>query len=169
MALAFALAWPPASAAHLFRANGQWTFRYFSRPYEAGFDAYMCDDNPAYYEDPFNVIFWQYGEGYRMNDHVHNDTTWDHYPGHIPRNQQIICGDIDSQPGNYRYHRHSDFDDFADPPADPVHAITAGSGLHLIRIRRGGTSGPQWTPITRTFRGGQSRTSSADGRMPSGP
>lgn len=98
----------PDAAAHLTHSNGLWTYRYFSRgPGNAGNDCYWGTGSV----DPLNVIFYQYGEGNRMNGHVHNESHWHHYMGWAPRTSQMICGDSDASPGDYALNIYQEFDD----------------------------------------------------------
>ena len=72
-----------------------------------------CDsDDSAYWIDPFNVIFWAYGEGNRMADHADRDTAWGRPPYST---EQTICGDTDESPGNYYLRMYLNFDHLSRP------------------------------------------------------
>jgi hypothetical protein len=98
----------PQAAGHLVHSNGVWTYRYLTRGTgNAGNDCYYG----AGAVDPLNVIFYQYGEGTRMNSHVQDETHWHHYAGWAPRSHQVICGDMDCCPGDYSLNIFQEFDD----------------------------------------------------------
>jgi hypothetical protein len=98
-----ALAFAAAAQAHILHSNGSWTYRYLTRTSQSG-----CSSGSTG-SDPLNVLFWQYGEGNRMNSHAEADTHWGFYSG--PRDSQWICGDSDAYPGNYTVNDHTNFDD----------------------------------------------------------
>jgi hypothetical protein len=92
-------AFPIGASAHLYDSDGLWTFRYFTRHQAAKpYNPYWCySEDSAYWEDPLNVIFFAYGEGYRIGSHVRNDNTG--YNG-TSGSSQVICG---NGPGSSRY------------------------------------------------------------------
>jgi hypothetical protein len=95
-----------ASAAfgHLTRSGGQWTYRYLTRA------ANQCGLATTGV-DPLNVVFIPYGTGAYINDHANEHTHWGFYDPNVPRGDQYICGDSDSQPGNYTVNVRNFFDD----------------------------------------------------------
>jgi hypothetical protein len=95
----------PLAAAHILHSNGTWTYRYLTRT-----NLSDCGGGTGG-SDPLNVLFWQYGEGQRMNGHADSDTHWGHYSGAVPRANQWICGDSDSAIGNYTVNDQQSFDD----------------------------------------------------------
>jgi hypothetical protein len=98
-----ALAVPAFATAHILHSNGTWTYRYLTRS-----SAGDCGSGSTG-SDPLNVIFFQYGEGNRMNSHAEADTHWGFYSG--PRIKDWICGDTDGSPGNYTLNDFQNFDD----------------------------------------------------------
>src|SRR5437660_8928092 len=90
-----ALVVPSLAQAHILHSNGTWTYRYLTRG-----NVGDCAGGTGG-GDPFNVLFWQYGEGNRINNHIDQDTHWGFYPSWVPRHNDYICGDSDSAPGNY--------------------------------------------------------------------
>jgi len=105
LALLGALAVSSVAQAHIIHSNGVWTYRYLTRS-----NLSDCGGGSGG-SDPLNVLFWQYGEGQRMNGHVADDTHWGHYSGWVPRANQWICGDSDSAIGNYTVNTAQSFDD----------------------------------------------------------
>ena len=75
------LASAPNAIAHLTHPNGVWTYRYLTRGTE--YPTNHCNTG-AFGVDPLNVIWYQYGEGNRMDGHVQNETHWAHYEGWAP-------------------------------------------------------------------------------------
>jgi hypothetical protein len=104
-ALAIALAVTAVAEAHLTHTNGTWTIRYLTRT-----NLSDCAGGSGG-SDPLNIIFWQYGEGNRMNTHIDQDTHWGFYPGFVPRANQWICGDSDAAVGDYTVNDQQSFDD----------------------------------------------------------
>ena len=98
-----ALAVAAVADAHIVRGDGSWTYRYLTRT-----DPSNCAGGSGG-SDPLNVLFWQYGEGGRMDSHAEADTHWGFYSG--PRDSQWICGDSDSSPGDYTANERQNFDD----------------------------------------------------------
>lgn len=95
----------PVAQAHIIHGDGTWTYRYLTRG-----NVSDCGGGSGG-SDPLNVLFWQYGEGNRMNSHADADTGWGFYPGWVPRDHQWICGDSDSAIGNYTVNDYLNFDD----------------------------------------------------------
>ncbi len=95
-----------AAQAHIIHSNGTWSYRYLTRS-----SASDCGGGSGGV-DPLNVLFWQYGEGSRMNSHIDADTHWGFYsaPG-LLRTDQWICGDSDAAVGNYTVNDYQNFDD----------------------------------------------------------
>jgi hypothetical protein len=89
--------------AHLMHNDGSWTYRYLTRTSQGN-----CGSGSGG-SDPLNVVFFQYGEGGRMDSHAEADTHWGFYTG--PKDSQWICGDSDGSPGNYTVNDHTNFDD----------------------------------------------------------
>jgi len=96
----------PAAQAHIIHSNGTWSYKYMTRGSSSD-----CGGSGGK-EDPLNVLFWQYGEGNRMNSHMEADTDLGFYsaPG-VVRKDQWICGDSDSAVGNYTVNVRDNFDD----------------------------------------------------------
>jgi hypothetical protein len=93
------------ASAHLIHSNGVWSYRYLTRSNQSD-----CGGGSGG-SDPLNVLFWQYGEGNRMNSHAEADTHWGYYAGWVFRTNQWICGDSDSAIGNYAVNDLQSFDD----------------------------------------------------------
>jgi hypothetical protein len=93
------------ASAHIIHSDGTWTYRYLTRS-----NVSDCGGGSGG-SDPLNVLFWQYGEGSRMNSHADADTDWGFYPSFVPRDYQWICGDSDSAVGNYTVNDYQNFDD----------------------------------------------------------
>jgi hypothetical protein len=104
-ALVSALVVPAVASGHIIHSNGTWTYRYLTRS-----NTTDCGGGTGG-GDPFNVLFWQYGEGNRMNSHAEADSDWGHYSGTVPRSHDYICGDSDGCVGCYTVNDHLDFDD----------------------------------------------------------
>jgi hypothetical protein len=100
------LAVPQVASAHILRSDGSWTYRYLTRESPAP----NCASGSTG-SDPLNVLIWQYGEGNRIDSHLEAETHWGFYPSWVPRDNQYICGDSDSAPGNYTVNDQLNFDD----------------------------------------------------------
>ena len=105
LACVLAATFVSSAKAHYVHANGTWTYRYLTRTAST-----YCGGQSGS-SDPLNVLFWQYGQGNRMDDHANADTHWGYYSGLVPRDHQWICGDTDSAIGDYTKIEHQDFDD----------------------------------------------------------
>jgi hypothetical protein len=103
LAVIVSLAFGVAAQAHILHNDGSWTYRYLTRKSQS-----YCGGSSGS-SDPLNVLFWQYGEGGRMNSHAEADTHWGFYSG--PRDSQWICGDSNANPGNYSVDDSTNFDD----------------------------------------------------------
>jgi hypothetical protein len=94
------------AGAHILHSNGTWTYRYLTRAQQSG-----CSSGSTG-SDPLNVLFWQYGEGNRMNSHAEADTHWGFYSApSFARVPQWICGDSDGAVGNFTVNDRQNFDD----------------------------------------------------------
>jgi hypothetical protein len=71
--------------AHL-KIDGTWSYRYYSR--EPGSGALTRCQNNTGKVDPINLIFYQYGEYNRIDDHIRNETHLGNFSGHSP---QVLC------------------------------------------------------------------------------
>jgi hypothetical protein len=100
-----ALAFPSFAAGHILHNGGTWTYRYLTREHIED-----CGGGTGG-SDPFNVLYYQYGEGNRINGHIESETHWGFYPGWVLRSHDYICGDSDTALGNYRINDSLDFDD----------------------------------------------------------
>src|SRR5204862_7239975 len=78
------LAMPSLAGAHILHNGGTWTYRYLTRK-----DINDCSGGTGG-SDPFNVLFYQYGEGNRINGHIENETHWGYYPGWVYRGYDYI-------------------------------------------------------------------------------
>ena len=73
----------PAASAHIRRSDGGWTYRYYTH----------SADNPRCGEDvgridPLNIIYYQYGEAYRIDDHSKSETDWYEQANYY---DQVMC------------------------------------------------------------------------------
>jgi hypothetical protein len=105
VAISLVLLTAGVASAHIIHTNGTWTYRYLTRH-----NLSDCSGGSGG-GDPLNVLFWQYGEGSRMNSHADADTDWGFYPSFVSRSSDYICGDSDSYVGDYTVNDYLDFDD----------------------------------------------------------
>jgi hypothetical protein len=80
----FGLAFAGSAAAHL--KNGDaWTYRYYTH----SSDGPNCGSGGASVSiDPLNIVYYQYGEALRINDHSISETHW---YGEANRREQVMC------------------------------------------------------------------------------
>ena len=80
--VAFALFASPASG-HIRRSDGSWVYRYYT--HDSGNPQCGLEGGAI---DPLNIIYYQYGEALRINDHSNAETDW---YGDSNRQDQVMC------------------------------------------------------------------------------
>jgi hypothetical protein len=71
------------ATAHLKRSDGSWTYRYYT--HDAGNQ--QCGQDVGRI-DPLNIVYYQYGEATRINNHSNAETDWG---GISNRQSQVMC------------------------------------------------------------------------------